>query len=344
MRTSQRTLAGTVMSLALLATACGGSTAAGGDTAGNGPDVSGVSFSTAGSSTVGPITELVHEDFAAATGANPSNEVTGTGGGFKDRFCVGATVVNNASRQIKDSEIDLCADNGVTNIIELRIGIDGITVLTSAENDAVAACLNDEELYALLGPGAEGVSSWADANAAVTTHASGEDFPDVQLTTAGPGTESGTYDSFFELALEEQAKEAGTDEKFRSDFSGNNDDNVIVTALQGNQYSLGWVGFAFYTEVQDTLRAFDIADADGNCVAPSEDTIASGAYPLSRDLYIYVNADALEDGDTGEALTQWVDFYLSDAGYDLVSEAGYVQLTPESWDETKAVWDARETL
>lgn len=354
--TRGRAFAGLALTLGLVATACGGSTTSGtsdttGTTTTGGGDASGTVL-IAGSSTVAPIAELVSEDYSStAPNVSAPVEVTGTGGGFKDRFCTGETAISNASRPIKDEEKELCADNGVENIIELRIGIDGMTVMTSTNNDQVAECLNFAEIYALVGPESTNVKSWADANALVAElggHASGEEFPDVPLATAGPGTESGTYDSFFELAIEGMAGdrvESGDlpedHGKFRDDWTGNNDDNVIISGITGNDYSFGWVGFAYYVEVADQIRAFDVAGEDGTCVTPSADTIASGEYPLARDLFVYVNLDHL-DGADGEAIEGWVDYLLSDAGYDLVAEAGYVQLEEDAWAETLEAWDARE--
>ncbi len=292
----------------------------------------------AGSSTVGPISIFVAEDF----GGDAAVAITGTGGGFKEQFCTGMTAVNNASRQIKDSERELCADNGIENVLELKIGVDGITVLTSTDNDTGIDCLDLNEIYALVGPESGLVSTWSDANALVADLGGGHNasLPDVELTTAGPGTESGTYDSFFELAIEHIADEREQDEKFRPDWTGSNDDNVIIQGLAGNQYSFGWVGFAYYSEVRDQVTAIAVEDADGTCVAPSAETIASNAYPLSRDLFVYVNLDELDNADYGQTLRAYIDYYLSDQGRELVSEAGYVQLDDASWDATVAVWSA----
>lgn len=339
-----RTLAAAFASFALVATACGDATSP--STDGTAPDAMGDLAGTvliAGSSTVGPISELVSEDFSSANpGVSAPVEITGTGGGFKDRFCAGETVINNASRQMKDSEKELCAENGIENILELKVGIDGMTVMTSQANDSGIECLNFNEIYALVGPESGDVSSWSDANALVAELGGGHNdaLPDVALATAGPGTESGTYDSFWELALEGIMDDRGQTDKFRPDWSGNNDDNVIIQGIAGNTYSFGWVGFAYFVEVSDQVMAFDIEDENGNCITPTEETIASNEYPLSRDLYVYVNLDALDTED-GDAIAGYVDYYLSDAGYDLVAEGGYVQLTPDAWSATKAAWDAR---
>ncbi|MBY5162577.1 substrate-binding domain-containing protein [Salsipaludibacter albus] len=356
-RNRGRAVAGLVLSLALVVTACGGDD--GGDTSDTADDSSASgeaaeggggggtgTIPIAGSSTVFPITAIVAEDFAAENeGADATVESTGTGGGFADFFCTGETAVNNASRAIAEDEVELCAENGVENILELQVAIDGMTVLTSPQNDAIAECLNFAEMYALVGPESGEVASWADANAIVGEvgeHASGEEFPDVPLTTTGPGTESGTYDSFIEIALEGIAEEQGVEPGVRPDWQGQNDDNVIVQGLAGNQYSFGWVGYAYFLEVQDQLRAFQVADEEGNCVEPNDETIASGEYPLSRPLFIYVNLDKLDE-DYGSALEGFVDYYMGDGGYQAVADAGYVQLTDDAWAEVQAAWEARES-
>ncbi len=346
-----RLVTGLVLSLALVGTACssddtttdGDPTPATSDQADDMASDDGATGAAgtvpiAGSSTVGPISQFVAEDF----GGDAAVEITGTGGGFKDRFCLGQTAINNASRTIKDEELALCAENGIENILELKVGIDGMTVMTSQDNDTGIECVNFNEIYALVGPESGDVASWSDANDLVAELGGGANdaLPEVELTTAGPGTESGTYDSFYELAIEGMAGDRGIEEKFRPDWTGNNDDNVIIQGIAGNQYSFGWVGFAYFTEVSDQVRAFDVQDEDGNCVTPTPESIATGEYPLSRDLYVYVNLDMLE-GDFGGTLESYVDYYLSADGYDLVAEAGYVQLTDDAWAETQAAWDAR---
>ena len=260
--TRRKAVVGLLLSVALILSGCGGDDAddpatdaaadtgdaqsEGGD-AGSGPTGT---VPIAGSSTVFPISTRVAEDFAAENpDANATVESTGTGGGFSDNFCTGDTAINDASREIKEEEIELCAENGVENILELQIAIDGMAVLTSPQNDAIGECLNFAELYALVGPESGDVASWADANAIVAEvgeHASGEEFADVPLATTGPGTESGTYDSFIEIALEGIAEEQGVEPGVRPDWAGQNDDNVIIQGLEGNQYSFGWVGFAYY--------------------------------------------------------------------------------------------------
>ena len=113
-------------------------------------------------------------------------------------------------------------------------------------------------------------------------------------------------------------------------------DNVIVENIAGNATSLGWVGYAFYVENADTLKAIDIAGDEG-CVTPSDESIADGSYPLSRALYIYVNTDKAAEN---QALTDFVDYYLSDEGLSAVGAAGYVDLPTEEIEATRSAWEA----
>jgi phosphate transport system substrate-binding protein len=319
---------------ALLATACGGDD--GGSSGGDGDIV------ISGSSTVEPISSLVAEQFSAA---NPDIAISvdgpGTGDGF-ELFCAGETAISDASRPIKDEEAEACAANGI-EYTELRVGIDGLSVLTNPANDAVE-CLDYAGIYALVGPESIGVGSWSDG-ADLAEELGSEyagDLPDQSLDITGPGEESGTYDTFVELVIEETAEERGlADEEIatRPDYTSSPNDNVIIDGISGSDSSFGWVGYAFFVENEGTVSAIEVADEEtGACVAPTDETIASGEYPLARDLFIYVNdASAAET----PAVADYVDYYLSDDGYAAVAEAGYVRLTEEAWSETQAAWEAQ---
>lgn len=297
-----------------------------------------------GSSTVEPISSIVAEDFAASTeGFDYTVDGPGTGDGFA-LFCEGETDISDASRPIKDEEAAACEENGIS-FVELKVGIDGISVLTSPANDAVS-CLSYLDLYALLGPESQGFESWSDANdlAGELAGELGEEYgavhapyPDAPLEVTAPGEESGTYDSFLELVFEGIAEARGTDPVARPDYTASADDNVIIEGIAGTDTSLGWVGFAFYEENADTVTALEVDGGDG-CVAPTAETIASNEYPISRDLFIYVNIDNAAENAT---LAEFVDYYLSDEGIAAVEEAGYVQLTPDALEETRAAWEGR---
>ncbi len=297
-----------------------------------------------GSSTVEPISSLVTEDFAAANdGFEYEVDGPGTGDGFA-RFCAGETDISDASRPISEEETATCEENGIA-WVELKIAVDGISVLTSPANDAVT-CLSFLDLYALMGPEGDGYESWSDQDALAEELAAelGEEFgathapyPDASLEVTAPGEESGTYDSFVEIVFEDIAEIREVDPAARPGYTASADDNVIVEGIEGSDSSLGWVGFAFYEESADLLKAVEVDGGDG-CVAPTAETIASNEYPISRDLFIYVNTDNAAENAT---LVSFVDYYLSDEGIAAVEEAGYVPLTADALDETRAAWDGR---
>jgi phosphate transport system substrate-binding protein len=130
-------------------------------------------------------------------------------------------------------------------------------------------------------------------------------------------------------------------ETTRKTYSSQADDNAIISGIEGSESGLGWVGFAFAEEAGEGVTEISIAEEpNGTCVAPTAETIASNEYPLSRDLYIYVNAAYAEQN---EAVASYVDYYLSDAGIAAVTDVGYVALTTEDLEATRATWEARET-
>jgi phosphate transport system substrate-binding protein len=289
-----------------------------------------------GSSTVQPISSAVAELFAAANpDAAPSVDGPGTGDGFK-LFCAGDADVTGASRTIKDEEAASCADAGV-NFVELKVGLDGLTVATSPNNTAIE-CLDNAALYALLGPESEGLGNWSDANALATELGSKyTTLPDAPLDVFGPGEESGTYDTFVEFAIADLAEERGQEEVVRADYSASPNDNVIVQGIEGADTSIGWVGFAYFVEQGDKMRAIAVADDAGTCVTPSVETVSDGSYPFSRELYIYVNVDKAKENP---AVKAYVDLYLSDAGIATVSEVGYVAEAAEDLEAARGAWTA----
>ncbi|MCY3560692.1 MAG: substrate-binding domain-containing protein [bacterium] len=295
-----------------------------------------------GSSTVEPISVRVAELFRdVAPGVDVTVDGPGTGDGFK-LFCAGETDISNASRPIKSPEAEDCAAAGI-GWIELRVGIDGIAVMTNRGNDAVD-CLSFEDLYALVGPESVGYTNWSDAARLAAELGSTTSFPDLELDITAPGAESGTYDSFVEIVLEgigdhraEEGAISGDEAaNTRPDYVSAADDSIIVGGIEGAAGSFGWVGFAY--AVNAGVKLLDIDGGDG-CVAATPATIASGEYPVSRALYIYVNA---ERAAASEALTGFVDFYMGETGLvQAVSDVGYVTLTGDARAETVADWSAR---
>ena len=295
-----------------------------------------------GSSTVEPISSLVAENFE---GANSDVKIAvdgpGTSDGF-ELFCKGETNISDASRPIDPEEIEACEKEGI-DFIELKVAIDGISVITAVDNTGVE-CLDFRDLYALLGPESEGFETWADANdLAKEIGAAHAPYPDVKLVIAAPGEESGTYDSFAELVLEDIAYEdqgiKEDDPVIRPDYQSSGDDNIIIRSIRGSATSLGWVGFSFYENNADTVRAIPIAEEGEDCVEPTVETIGDGSYPIARDLYVYVNA---ADADK-ESISSFIDYYLSDEGLAAVAETGYVDQPDEEIQATLDAWEARET-
>jgi phosphate transport system substrate-binding protein len=317
--------------VALTGAACGGDD---GTTGGGGnPALMGDLF-ISGSSTVEPISALVAELFNEENPGVPIDvEGPGTGDGF-ELFCNGETDISGASRAISDEEVQACAANGV-EYVELEVAIDGMAVLTSPDNSAVT-CLSFADLYALLGPESQGFDTWSDANTLATEVGGSGNYPNAPLDITAPGEESGTYDSFIELALADIAEERGQDEVARPDYQSSPNDNVIIEGVAGAPASLGWVGYAFYEQNQDVVKAIQV-DGGSGCVAPTPETIADGSYPLARTLYIYVNKDKAVEKT---ALSAFVDFYTTDTGLvDSVELVGYVPLPADRIATTRSTWE-----
>lgn len=267
-----------------------------------------------GSSTVFPITEAMAEEFMAD---NPGTRVTvgvsGTGGGFR-KFCAGETVISNASRPVKDEELEACAANGIEPI-ELLVGTDALTVVVSEENTFLED-ITTEELNMLWAPEAEGtMTRWNQINAS---------WPNRPIRLYGPGTDSGTFDFF----TEEINGEEGAS---RADYTASEDDNILVLGVSRDPNALGYFGLAYFVENSGSLRALTV---DG--VEPTPENAKSGDYSLARPLYIYVNPQALERDE----VRAFVEYYLETArDTTLVTEVGYVPLTEAEYNESLAVID-----
>jgi phosphate transport system substrate-binding protein len=263
------------------------------------PSLSG-SIVSDGSSTVGPITEAVAEEFAGqAPNVQVQVDISGTGGGF-ERFCAGETDVQNASRAIREDEVAACQSGGV-EYYEFEVAYDGITVVVNESNDFVD-CLTVEQLNQLWAPDASEVT-WAQLN---------PEWPDEVVNLYGPGPDSGTFDYF-------TAQVNGEEGASTTNYDPNEDDNVIVENVAGDENGLGYFGYAYYVANEDSLNAVAV-DGGSSCVAPSVDTIRDGSYaPLSRPLFVYVKAESL----TRPEVQEFTRFYLANA-LALVADAGYV--------------------
>ncbi|MYD37008.1 MAG: PstS family phosphate ABC transporter substrate-binding protein [Dehalococcoidia bacterium] len=269
-----------------------------------------------GSSTVAPISEAVAEEFLAEyPDVRVNVGVSGTGGGFK-RFTVGETEISDASRPIKDSEAEIAAENGI-EYLELTVALDGLAVMVNTANDFVD-CLTIAELNEIWKPNST-VDSWDDVRAG---------FPSDDLNLYGPDTESGTFDYFTDVVN-------GDEGVSRSDYVASSDDNVLVRGISGDRNSLGYFGYAYYTENASQLKLVEI-DGGNGCIAPSDATVADGSYaPLARPIFIYVDVAKLR---AREELKAFVDFYL-DNSPTLVPEVGYTALSSYA-EEKNRVEDA----
>lgn len=307
-----------------------------------------------GSSTVGPISNAVAEDFQAL---NPNFSYVvgeeGTGDGFKLFFCVDQSDISDASRKIKadnpdvegDEEATICANNGI-EWVELKVAYDGLAVITHP--DTPIDCLTFADLYALMGPeadttGANGgqVTNWNDAEALAQELGSTTDLPDSPLAITAPGDESGTYDSFIEIAMGGFIKDREQEDRLRTPgdvYVASANDNVIIQGIAGVVGSLGFVGLAYAQENADTVKILSVDKAgDGTCVTPSAETVVDGTYPIARPLFIYPNLGRAAEN---AAMVAYVDFYLSDAGIANAADVGYVALSAEERAATRQAWEA----
>lgn len=361
-------IAGLALAAALIAAACGGNSATtapssaptGGASAAPSSGASGApsaapsggiptgvsgNVDVHGSSTVAPISNAVAEDLATA---NPDFSFfvgdEGTGAGFTEFFCTGDGDIADASRQIRAENPDtpdpeestVCADNGV-EYVELKVAYDGLAVITALENPL--ECLTFADLYALLGPEADDVTNWNDAEALAQELGSTTDLPDAPLSITAPGDESGTYDSFIELALGDLIEERQAEERLRTPgdiYVASANDNAIIQGVSGFPTSLGFVGLSYAEENSEAVKALAIDGGEG-CVTPTSETVSDGTYPISRPLFIYPN---LGHAAENPAISAYVDFYLSDAGIANVTEVGYVALPADELTATRDAWAA----
>lgn len=279
---------------------------------GSGGDIKSINID--GSSTVYPITEAVAEEFRSeAPGTRVTVGVSGTGGGFQ-QFLAGETAINDASREIQPSEIELAKKNGI-DYVQLSVAYDGLAVVVHPENDWVDY-LEVEELRSIWEPEAQGeLMRWNQIR---------PDWPDQQMNLYGPGVASGTYDYFTEAIIGESGSSRG-------DFTASEDDNVLVQGVATDQYALGFFGLAYFEENQDRLRLVAVKDGEGEPVKPSTETVSEGTYtPLSRPLFIYVSEEAAQRPE----VQKFVNYYL-DVAPSLTKSVGYVAMPDSAYQAQK---------
>ncbi len=262
-----------------------------------------------GSSTVYPITMAVAEEFKnEQPGVEVSVAMSGTGGGMK-KFVAGEIDICDASRTIKQEEIDKAKANGI-DYVELEIAYDGISVVVNKDNTWVDS-ITVAELNKIWAKDSK-VKTWNEVNPA---------WPAEPIKLYGPGTDSGTFE-FFTEKINKKAKES------RTDYTPSEDDNVLVQGIAGDKDAMGYFGFAYYEENTDKLKVLKIDDGKG-AVEPTADTIKNKTYsPLSRPLFIYVNKAKLDQPQ----VKAFIKYYLDNAAT-LSKEVGYVPL--ESYDAIK---------
>ncbi len=282
-----------------------------------------------GSSTVYPFTTAVAETFGKVSGKTPVVESTGTGGGFK-LFCAAAGVdspdFTNASRAIKKSEFEDCAKNGI-NVIEIKVGFDGLTVATAGEPIE----LTKQQLFMALAkqvPDASGklvdnpYKMWSDIDASL---------PAAKIEVLGPPPSSGTRDSFVELVMEKGAEKfeslaamkkadakafEGVWKSIREDgayVEAGENDNLIVQKLEANKAAFGIFGFSFLEENAGKINGVKV---DG--VEPTYETVAAGEYKVARPLFIYAKKEHI---GVIPGMAEFMAEYVSEAA---MGEDGYL--------------------
>lgn len=299
----QARVTGTLLLLLIPLAACGG-----GEREGEVGGLTGM-VTIDGSSTVFPISEAMAEEFQIANrGVRVTVGISGTGGGFK-KFCSGEIDISDASRPIKQSEVELCRENGI-DPMEIPVAWDGLTVVRNPANDW-ATCMTVDELKRVWQPGSS-ITRWSQVRSG---------WPEEEIKLYGPDTDSGTFDYFTKAIV-------GEEDASRDDYTASADDNVLVVGVAGDRGSLGYFGYAYYEESSDVLGAVAVDNGEG-CVLPDRETIETGTYaPLSRPMFIYTKAQALAKPQ----VRAFLQFYLDNATT-LVSEVGYVPLADQRYAE-----------
>ena len=263
-----------------------------------------------GSSTVFPITEAVAEEFQSAKKGKirVTVGISGTGGGFK-KFCRGEIDISDASRPIKQSEIDDCRKAGI-DFVELPVAFDALTVVIHPQNNW-ASTMTVTDLKKMWEPSAQGkVMSWNQIRT---------NWPKEPLKLFGPGADSGTFEYFTEAVV-------GKAKASRGDFTASEDDNVLVQGVASDKNALGYFGYAYYAENQKKLKAVSIDGGKGG-ILPSSKTVEDGTYqPLSRPIFIYVSKKSMAKPE----IKAFVEFYLTKAP-PLVKEVKYVPLPAKAY-------------
>ena len=266
---------------------------------------------SAGSSTVYPLAERMAERFEDEGYAGKITiDSIGSGAGF-ERFCVtGETDVSNASRPIKDSEVESCNELG-REPIEFRVGTDALAVTVSRENDFIENATLEE--LALIFSTAE---TWADVNPA---------WPAEEILRFIPGTDSGTFDYFVEEIFDKDEEPILN----ASNLNLSEDDNVLVQGIIGSPYAIGFFGYAYYAENTDVLKVLSIEG-----VEPTQESVDDTSYPLARPLFLYSDAGIMQ---TKPQVAAYINFFLTYVNEEVV-DVGYFPAPVADLDGAKQGW------
>jgi phosphate transport system substrate-binding protein len=266
---------------------------------------------SAGSSTVFPLSERMAERFQdEGYEGNITIDSIGSGAGF-ERFCEqGETDISNASRPIKDSEVESCRAIG-RDPLEFRVGTDALAVVVSQENDFIANASFDE-LAQIFGA----AERWSDVN---------PEWPEEEILRFIPGTDSGTFDFFVEEIFDKDE----TSILSAANTQLSEDDNVLVQGILGSPYAIGFFGYAYYAENTDVLKVLSIEG-----VEPTLATVDGGSYPLARPLFMYTTAEIMQEKPQVAA---FLNFYLTYVNEEII-DVGYFPASEDALIAAKLDW------
>jgi len=267
---------------------------------------------SAGSSTVFPLAEVIAGLYEGEGGGNVTIDSIGSGAGF-ERFCVtGETDIANASRPIKDSEVEACAAlTPARTPVEFRVGTDALAVTVSAENDFVTD-VTLEELAAIFST----AETWADVR---------PEWPAEPIQRYIPGTDSGTFDYFVEMIFEKDPEPMLN----AANLQLSEDDNVLVQGIMGSPYAIGFFGYAYYVENAASLNVLAI-----NGVVADNATVDSSEYPLARPLFLYSDAAIMQ---AKPQVAAYINYFLTHVN-EVIGAVGYFPANPEGLDLARLLW------